>query len=433
MIYVNDTHHDEQYFERCFALFDRHPLLRRCQSERFAVCLSYTAFWIALCLYVKERGGSVYPLPIDIPIDAARRRAERSGSRHLIFGTDGEAAVERVEAIERSTEPSLDDGQPALIQTSSGTTGEPKHIARSWASIDTEIASYVQHFDASEMTPIVACPVNHSYGLISGVLVALKRGLQPVIVTNPNPKYILRKLSEAASPLLYSSPTLIATTTMLAPEDKPIFAIMASGTLLPKPAFESIRKKVRHLHQQYGCSEVGCVTLGQDIAAANEVGRPLRHIELAAGGSASEPREIVVKSGAKTVETRDLGYLKDGKLCFVSRIDDMINVSGLNVYPSEVEEVVLEMPEVADAVVFKRSHGLGTEQVCLHFVSDRPLPHRQIREHCAKKLASYQVPMRIAQVEVIPKLPNGKINRRDLAEASERREAALLSNQRASS
>src|SRR5690606_20992628 len=138
---------------------------------------------------------------------------------------------------------------------------------------------------------------NHSYGLISGVMVALKRGVEPVIVTNPNPKHILRKLTEARSPLLHSSPPLIAAVTMLAREDAPIFSVMTSGTLLKQSAFAAIRRKVRHLHQQYGCSEAGCVTLGEDIAEAADVGAPLAHVALTAGASASEPREVVVRVG----------------------------------------------------------------------------------------------------------------------------------------
>lgn len=429
MIHVNDDHFDRSYFERCFARFDQHPVLGRCERERIAVCVNDAALSLALCLYVKERGGSIYPLPSDTPLEAARRRAERSGSTHLLFGDD----IDALAAIARSSESGVQATEPALIQTSSGTTGEPKYIARSWTSIDTEIASYIRHFDASDSTPVVACPVNHSYGLISGVLVALQRGLHPVVITNPNPKYILRKLGEHASPLLYSSPTLITTLAMLAQQDKPLFAVMTSGTLLQKSAFETVRNKVRHLHQQYGCSEAGCVTLGQDIGAASELGAPLPHLELIAGSSAAEPSEIVVNVAGKTLETRDLGYVEHGALHFVARLDDMINVSGLNVYPSEVEEAVLEMPGVTDAVVFKRSHGFGNDQVCLDFVCERSLAQREVRAWCAQKLASYQVPMSITQVASIPKLPNGKISRRALAEAAAQREAAASSSQKFSS
>lgn len=417
MLSIDDTHYDAAYFARCRALFESHPVLGRCEGVRFTACLGDPAFAIALCLYLKDRGGSLFPLAPDTPLEAARRRAERSGSAHLIFGPQGEAALETIEAIVPSTTPST---IPSLVQMSSGTTGEPKYIERSWASVDLEIESYVRHFElANAMTPIVACPVNHSYGLISGVLVALRRGLTPVVIRNLNPKYILRKVAETESPLLYASPTLLATLTMLADPERPIFAVMTSGVLLQKAWFDGLRTKVRHLHQQYGCSEAGCVTLGVDIQAANEIGVPLPHLSVIAGSDAGHPDEIVVSlADGRTIATRDLGYLEGGRLHFVSRVDDLINVSGLNVYPAEVEEVVLEIPEVTDAVVYRTQHGFGHDRVCLQFVATEPLTHQRVREWCARKLAGHQVPMLITQVDVIPRLPNGKVSRKALAEAA---------------
>jgi 3,4-dihydroxybenzoate---[aryl-carrier protein] ligase len=153
------------------------------------------------------------PLPIDTPLDGARRRAERSGCEMLIVASDAES-IEIVEIDSGNLRSS--DALVGLIQTSSGTTGEPKFIERSWASIDTEIETYVRHFpEANEWTPIVACPVTHSYGLICGVLVALRRGVQTVIIRNLNPKFILRKLRETPESILYSSPAMIATLAML--------------------------------------------------------------------------------------------------------------------------------------------------------------------------------------------------------------------------
>ncbi|HSC88406.1 MAG TPA: hypothetical protein VLC09_14085, partial [Polyangiaceae bacterium] len=237
------------------------------------------------------------------------------------------------------------------------------------------------------------------------------------------PKYLLRKCAEVEAPLLYASPTLLATVAMLTPEERPLHAAMTSGTLLQRNWFDGIRKKVRHLHQQYGCSEAGCISLGEDIDEPNQLGRPLPHIELVAGSSADEPGEIIARSTeGRTIATRDLGYLADGHLHFVSRLDDMINVSGLNVYPSEVEEVVLELPDVTEAVVYKRRHGFGSDQVSLRFVAARTLAPEHVREWCSARLASHQVPMHVTQVPTIPKLPNGKTSRNALAEADARGE-----------
>jgi acyl-coenzyme A synthetase/AMP-(fatty) acid ligase len=418
MLYVDDTLFAADYFDRCNARFSKHPVLASCSGKCFTVRLRDPAFWLALCLYIKAHGGSVFPLSPDTPLAAARRRAELSGSHYLLFGERGEDAVESLEPVAANPH-ALASFSPSLIQMSSGTTGEPKCIARSWDSIDTEIASYAKHFDVADaMTPVVACPVSHSYGLICGVLVALHRGLAPIVIENFNPKYVLRKLREVHTPILYSSPTLLATITMLAKPDEPIHAVMTSGTLLPRKWFESMRSKVRHVHQQYGCSEAGCIALGQDITAPNELGVPLPHVEILTGIAATDPKEILVHlPGGKIVETRDLGYMSQGRLHFVSRLDDMINVSGLNVYPSEVEEVVLQMPDVRDAVVFKSGHSFGSDQVCLYFVAETLIPHQNVREWCAHHLSAHQVPMSITQVPEIPKLPNGKVSRKALAQS----------------
>lgn len=415
MIHVDDQAHDRGYFESRFAQFDTYPVLSGCTGRRLAVCLQDTALWIALCLYIQKKGGTVFPLPIDTPLDGARRRAERSGCEVLIVAS-GAGSLEIVEIDSPIPRP---DAPAGLIQTSSGTTGEPKFIERSWSSIDTEIESYVRHFpEANDWTPIVACPVTHSYGLICGVLVALRRGVQPVIIRNLNPKYILRKLREAPSPILYSSPAMIATLAMLVKEAEPLWAVMTSGTVLPKAAFESLGKKVRHLYQQYGCSEAGCLSLGTGLLAANDQGKPLPHNAIAAGANAGEPADIVVTlPDGRAVETRDLGYFENDRLHFVSRIDEMINVAGFNVYPGEIEEVILTMPGVRDAVVFKKSRGFGGDQVCLQFVSDEALSADTVRHFCAGRLAAHQIPMNIARVETIPRLPNGKISRRAISEA----------------
>lgn len=424
MIHVDETRFDQAYFERCFALFDRHPVVGRIAGKRIAVCSRNAALSIALCLYAKERHGTIFPLPPDLPLEAARRRALRSGCGHLIVGTRNEDTPDSLRHLTVAQVPRRLSEPPALIQTSSGTTGEPKYIARAWASVETEIASYVGHFDVGDATPVIACPTNHSYGLISGVLVALARGQEAHVITNPNPKYVLRKVMEATSPLLYASPALLAVVALLAHADAPIHAVMTSGTTLPTRVFDSLRKKTRHLHQQYGCSESGCVTLGVDVACADDLGTALPHVSVTAGTSAESPEEIVVRQDGATISTRDLGYLDGARLRFVSRVDDMINVSGFNVYPAEVEEVVLAMPGVRDAVVYRRAFALGNDQVCLRFVCERPVPAPQVRAWCASRLASYQVPMRIEQVDRIEKLPSGKVNRRALAELDERRTSA---------
>ena len=94
--------------------------------------------------------------------------------------------------IELSNHPNNQEG--VLVQMSSGTTGTPKCIERTWSSVEEEIESYVKTLPVDSLAnSVVACPVTHSYGFICGVLACIRRGAKPVIITNSNPKYILKK------------------------------------------------------------------------------------------------------------------------------------------------------------------------------------------------------------------------------------------------
>lgn len=414
MIYLNDEYFDKNYFDQCYQTFNQHEILGNCQGKRITACISDAAVWIALCLYARGNGISVFPLPAGTPEEALRRRAKLSGSHYQVMAGSMEELLSKIEKISDHE----DDVEPVLVQMSSGTTGEPKCIERTWVSIDIELQNYIEHFtDLAEMTTVVACPVNHSYGLICGILASIKRGSEPVIITNFNPKYIINKLRETAFPILYSSPALITTITMMVKADQPIHAIMTSGTLMQATWLEQAANKCEKLYQQYGCSEVGCIALGGDIKSIHDQGVPLPHLTLKSGSSAEELQEIVVTTETSTtVLTRDLGYLDaNNRLHFISRIDEMINVAGLNVYPAEVEKVVMDMPAITDAVVFKKIHAFGNDQVCLQFIAEQEIADENIRSWCSRYLNKYQVPLQISQVEKIDRLPNGKVSRKALA------------------
>ncbi|MDO9417890.1 AMP-binding protein [Pararhizobium sp.] len=409
MIQIDDTLYDQAWFETNAArMFEEAGLTGR-TGGRYAVCFSATADWLALFFAIRKAGASVLPIHPDTPLPAARKLAIGAGCDLLFYNS---LTAEILEGAHDSHP----EGQ--LLQMSSGTTGAPKCVARSWAEIDAEVESYVAAFrQPDDMTPVVACPSTHSYGLICGILVAVRRGQTPVIVSTGNPKYLLAKLREIERPLLYSSPAIIHTLARLLPEAEKLHAVMTSGTLLPDPWFARIREKAEHLFQQYGCSEAGCIAINPEMTAAADMGFVLPHLTAKAGSGDENAAEITITNpqGAE-IHTRDLGYLRDdGMLVFVSRLDDMINVSGLNVYPKDVEDAVMAMPSVTDAVAFRKSDRFSGERVGLLFSASQPVAPLSLREWCNRNLASHQLPMEILQVDAIPRQANGKISRRDVA------------------
>ncbi|MDE0921754.1 AMP-binding protein [Aurantimonas coralicida] len=372
-----------------------------------AICLTDPAELMAAFLLIRQEGGSVMPLHPATPATAARRIALSACCDTLTFGR---APVEALEPDARQRE-----FGHRLIQTSSGTTGEAKIIARTFEDIEAEIESYVGFFEgAHDKVPVVACPISHSYGLICGLLAGVARGVTPLVLSPDNPKYVLSRMAEMERPLLYAAPAFLNVAARFLKQGETMHAAMTSGTLLPAPWFEAIRAKTGTLFQQYGCSEAGVVAVSEDLVAANEMGRPLPHHRVQAG-TAAEPAEIIVDTPWGTVGTRDLGHLRDdGVLVFDARLDDTIIVSGLNVYPREVEDVVMAMPGIDDAVVFGLDDAFAGGRVALVYTGADDVTEAAIAQWCGTQLAGHQRPREMRRAAAIPRGGTGKISRREI-------------------
>lgn len=376
------------------------------EGKLYAVCAPDPAAWLGLFFAIRAAGASVLPIHPATPQAAARRLAVLAGA-HVLLHHDAEP--ERL--------PDAPPSQGVLVQMTSGTTGAPKAIARRWDEIERELESYVAAFrEPDAMTPVVACPTTHSYGLICGVLAGLKRGRTPALADPSNPKRLLKLLRETDRPLLYASPAVLHTLALLLPAGETIHAAMTSGALLPEAWFARVRARTSRLFQQYGCSEAGCVAVNPDMARPEDMGFPLPHHAVAAGDGADSPGEITVRTDDREIATRDLGRLRaDGMLVFLARLDDMINVSGLNVYPQEVEDLVMTLPGVTDAVAFRVADPFAGERVGLVFSAREEVPATAIMDWCRRGLASHQLPARVTQVDAVPRLANGKVSRREIA------------------
>jgi fatty-acyl-CoA synthase len=407
MFFVNDRYYKVDDLEEQYRAFENIPQIRDCENRRIAVCMPDAVQWIALCLYIRSKGGSVFPIHPSTPREGAIRMASAASSHLLVVdSTDSIIELSNHEHV----------GEAGLIQMSSGTTGDPKCIERSWKSVEEEIESYASVLPADHQTKsVIACPVTHSYGLISGVLACFKRGAEPVILTNMNPKYILKKLEEHPKHILYGAPALLHTLSRLIGKEQRLDAVMTSGTVMPSNWLSSLKQASRLVLQQYGCSEAGCTAIHPDLQDSQEMGYPLPHLTVEAGDM-NTPGEIVIHTSEKVIHTKDLGYMKEGMLLFLARMDDTINVAGLNVYPQEVENVLMDEPRIIEAVVYKKPNKLSGERVCVQFVSDHPIDEMELREWCSKFLAPHQIPMEFKQVAAIEKLPNGKVSRKKLQE-----------------
>ncbi|WP_166461889.1 IucA/IucC family protein [Paracoccus alkanivorans] len=371
-------------------------------KRRIALYLGDKADCLGQILRLRAAGASCYPIHPETPREQALDLARRAGCDSFAE-TSGLIELGQVS-------PETPGG--VLIQMSSGTTGAPKVIARSWAQIETEIAAYIRAFpEPAEMTPVIAAPITHSYGLIPGVLVGQARGHVPVVLDSTNPKTILRHLGNIERPLLYAAPPLLHVLARLAGEGG-LHAVMSSGTVLPQLWFDSIRGAARHLFQQYGCSEAGCVAIAVAPDSPEDMGAPLPHIRLSAGQS--DPAPVVIETADATINTGDLGMIDArGHLIFAGRAAEVIDVAGINVYPAEIETAAMSCPGLRDAVAFAIPDPAATQRPALAYAGE--VSEADLDAHLAARLSPRQRPARLIRMAALPRGANGKIARRDLA------------------
>lgn len=127
-----------------------------------------------------------------------------------------------------------------------------------------------------------------------------------------------------------------------------------------------------------------------------------------------DTREVIDQQG--WFRSGDLARIQsDGYVCIVDRIKDLIIVSGFNVYPNEVEDVVCSHPGVLEAAVIGVADVLSGEAVKLFVVkADENLTEQQVLEQCRESLTAYKIPHSIEFRDELPKTNVGKVLRREL-------------------
>jgi long-chain acyl-CoA synthetase len=130
--------------------------------------------------------------------------------------------------------------------------------------------------------------------------------------------------------------------------------------------------------------------------------------------------------------TGDVGYLDaDGDLFLVDRLKEIVIVSGFNVYPSEIEEVISEVPGVADAAVIGLPDDRTGEAVVAYVAADAAYADSgdelaaRVREHCASRLARFKLPRDVHVVDELPRSVTGKVAKGRLRATEQRREMGL--------
>ncbi len=110
------------------------------------------------------------------------------------------------------------------------------------------------------------------------------------------------------------------------------------------------------------------------------------------------------------LKTGDAGYLQEGYLYIHDRVKDMIISGGENIYPAEIENVLMQHEQISDAAVIGvPSERWGETVKAIVTRSDEALTEQAVIEHCRKRLAGYKCPTSVDWMQEIPRNPSGKI------------------------
>ena len=348
-------------------------------------------------------------------------------------------------------------GQPLLY--SSGTTGRPKGILRPLPDAGTRdtpgvlaIAPGVYRFRPG-MIFLQPAPLYHG-GPHSTLTVALRLGCTSVIMKRFKAETFLELVQRYQVTHSVVVPTHLARILQLEPEVRDSYDVSSleaivhgAGPCAPIVKRRSIEWLGPIIHEYYGTSEAIGVTAANSeewLERPGTVGRPIfgEPVILDDEGNELPPGQIghIWFRGAtnfeylgdteKTEATRreagnmsttgDVGYLdEDGYLFLTDRLDFTIVAGGVNIYPQEIEDVLVEHPMVADAaVVGVPNTELGEEVKAV--VEPKPGVvagsdfEQELIAFCRDRLARFKVPRSVDFVSQLPRTDSGKIVKREI-------------------
>jgi 2-furoate---CoA ligase len=356
-------------------------------------------------------------------------------------------------AVEHVYEPTISDDEIAIILYTSGVTGKPKGVPRSHTN---EYSATIAHIFQTKLDMGERClgamPVYHTMGmrtLLSTVMLAGKLVMLPDFDATD----ALELISREKITSLYLTPTMYHDIVHNREFDEydvsSISKLAYAGAKMPKSLIEKCfaEFKPKHFINHYGSTEIYTYTTCNELDKKPEsAGKPgihqnVRIVRVDPFGNATlddvlkpgEVGEIIVNMSSpeafkgywnrpdltrKTIRdnwffTGDLGYFDEsGDLYLLGRIDDMIISAGENIYPTEVEEVLSQHPQVADCAVVGEPHDRWGQIVVALVVPREPgLTAQELDRFCMqhKKLPNFKRPRKYVFISEIKRTATGKV------------------------
>jgi long-chain acyl-CoA synthetase len=340
----------------------------------------------------------------------------------------------------------------AVLQYTSGTTGAPKGAILTHRNLVANAAqgrAWVPGLHAGEETVYAVLPLFHAYGLTLCLTFAMSIGAQLVLFPRFDPDAVLDAMRETPATFLPAVPPVYDRLLVRAAQREVSLASIRyslSGAMSLPPTTVKLWEEATGglLVEGYGLTETSPVALGNPMGPTRRpgtVGVPFPSTDIRVVDpedptrlrEAGESGELLIRgpqvfSGywnrpAETAtailpggwfRTGDIVTMsEDGFVTVLDRIKELIITGGFNVLPSEVEERLLEHPDVVAVAVVGMPSGSGEDVVAAVVVrAGAVFDPETLRTFCRLRLAPYKVPKRIVQVAELPRSLIGKVLRR---------------------
>jgi len=403
--------------------------------------------------------GQMLPRVKGTVVNFVVKYVKRLVPRYYIPGAISMRKVVRIGKTLDYRKPDITSSDTAFLQYTGGTTGVSKGAILSHRNMVANLmqtkAAYGPALTPGKELMVTALPMYHIYALSVNCLLFLEFGGSNLLITNPRdiPSFV-KELQRNNVTAMTGVNTLFNALVNNEDFQRTNFShlhLCVGGGMSVQRAVADKWKDITGLHllEGYGLTECSPLVTGNpyntqhytgaigvpvpstDVRMVNEMGEvvgfdqvgelQVRGPQVMSGywNRPEETAEVLDSEG--WVSTGDIVRMdENGLIYIVDRKKDMILVSGFNVYPNEIEEVVALHPNVIEVAAIGQTHEVSGEVVKLFVVSNNPsLKAEAIIAHCRKHLTGYKVPKLIEFRDELPKSSVGKILRRVLREENE--------------
>lgn len=440
------------------------------KGERVAILMENCPEYIVSYFAILRAGGVAVPINTLLTPDEILYILNNSGSGILIYSNglsdkingirDKNPDIKAIlfEEIPKNTiKIDTEDGdEMAVLLYTSGTTGFPKGAVLTHSNLISNADACMKALHITHKDRILLfLPLFHSFSFTACVILPIYAGASIVLLASVKPfSKVIKSIFKERITFFVGVPTIY---NILSRKKIPfllryilrylmnIRACISGAAALPVETIYNFEKRFKvPLLEGYGLTEaspVVSVNPLKGIRKPSSVGPPIHGVEVAVVGDDRRilppgmVGELIVRgpnvmkgyfnNEEATSEAIREGWLytgdmaridEDGYIYIVDRKKDLIIVDGMNIYPREVEDVVLKLPQVEECSMVGIPDGRGSE-ITILFIKQKEgyqIDEKEVRDYLKEHVAGFKIPRRIIFVEEFPKTATGKIKKTEL-------------------